>query len=140
MAPQPGPVAVGRGSTGDDQVAILANSCHRQVGLNSAALVEPLRVDHPTRGHVDVVGTDPIERAGRVWARNVELGEGGLVEKPNAISHRVAFLPGSLEPVLFSVRVLVTTRGAFRREPVGPLPTRHLTEHGTGLIQLVMQR
>src|SRR5262245_52524490 len=75
-------------STGDDQIAVLGETGHRQIGLDAAALVQPLGIDDASRLDVDVVGRDAIEHGPGVATLEDEFGEGRLVEQADRIPHR----------------------------------------------------
>ncbi len=137
---EPGEIAGLARGAGDDEIAVVALARHREVGLDAAALVQPLGIDHPARRHRHVVGTDPVEDPLGVRALQQVLGEGGLVEEPDRLAHRLVLGGAVLEPILAAVAIAVLGRGARGRKPVGALPARELAEAGAALREPVVQR
>ena len=88
MAFQPGEIARLRRGGRDDEEARFALARDRQVGLDAAALIEPLRVDDLADGNRDVVGANPVEHGLGVRAFEHELGKRRLVEQADALAHR----------------------------------------------------
>ena len=68
VAPHPGLDVAVRGVGGDDQEALVVELGDGEVGLERAALVEPLRVGDAAGVAVDVVGRDAVEHAPGVAA------------------------------------------------------------------------
>src|SRR5438105_12396184 len=54
---------------GDDEIGVLGLARDGEVRLDAAPLIQPLRIDDPPDGHVDLVGADPSEHGGRVGAQ-----------------------------------------------------------------------
>src|SRR5215510_8727924 len=100
MLLQPEQVAAGSGGGGDDHVGVVGEAGDREVGLDAAALIEPLSVDGAAGGAADVVGADALQSALGVGAAHGELGEGGLVEEADGSAGGAALLRAALEPVL----------------------------------------
>ena len=115
---------------GHDEEAVLGEAGHGDVGLDAAAVVEPLRVDDAARGNRDVVGADAVERRLRVGAGHHDLAEAALVDQPDALAHRPMLVRRILEPVLAPPGILVPGLDPFRRVPVGTLPAGGLPEAG----------
>ena len=132
MALQPVKIPRFRGGGGDDQVAVLAQARHRQVGLYAALLVQPLRIDDAPGGHIHIVGANPVQRSHRVPALQAILGERGLIKQPRPLPRRPVFGGGIVKPVLPPIAVLVAGRRAGGRVPVGPLPAGGLAVAGAG--------
>ena len=63
----------------DDQEIFVGASCNRQVGLDAAALVDPLGVDDAPGWHVDVVAAQAIQLGQGVRPLDLELGHEGHV-------------------------------------------------------------
>src|SRR5262245_28351686 len=57
---EPGDIAAKRGRSRYGQKRSLREPRHRDVGLDAAALIQPLRVNDPTRSDRDIVGTDAL--------------------------------------------------------------------------------
>ncbi len=112
---------------------------HRQVGLDGATIVEPLRVDDPPDRDGHVVGAHLVEHPLRVRSLHEELAERRQVEQTDALTDRLMLLPRVGEPVLSAVAVVVLGLDAVRGIPVGPLPAGHDAEAGTSLGQPVVQ-
>src|SRR5437763_10425383 len=138
-AAQPGEIARVRRARGDDEECVLGLARDREVGLDAAALIQPLRIDDPADRHVDVIGADPSEHHRRIAAPEHELGERGLIEQAHPFTYRLV-LPGRLsEPVLAAVAVFVTRLSPRGREPVRALEARHLSEAGPRCSEAVVQ-
>src|SRR6267154_4718782 len=107
-----------RGARGDDEIGVLGLARDGEVRLDAAPLIQPLRIDDPPDGHVDLVGADPSEHGGRVGAQQGEFGERGLIEEAHALADGPVLAGGMLEPVLAAVAVGVARLGASGRKPV----------------------
>ena len=59
---------------------ILAEPGHGEIRLDTAVLIQPLGIDHPTRYHINIVGTYRTQHAGSVATFQPEFSEGGLIE------------------------------------------------------------
>ena len=78
---------VSPGSGGDDEELVLGQPGHGQVGLDAAALVEPLGVDHLADGRGHVIGADVLKHLFGVRSLNHELGHGGQVVDAHVLAH-----------------------------------------------------
>jgi hypothetical protein len=74
-----------RGVGGDHPEAVVGELGDREVGLEGAALVEPLRVGDDARGAVDPVGRDPVEHLAGVAAltRNFDMKDMSITITPS---------------------------------------------------------
>ena len=79
MAFDPVGIPGGLCRAGDDQEALAREADHRQVALETTALVEHRGVDHPVDRNVDLVRAQALQHPGRVAALQQQLRERGLV-------------------------------------------------------------
>ena len=124
--------------------ASLGEARDRQVGLDAAVAIEPLRVDDAARRHGHVVGRDALQYGLRVAALDADLAERREVEEADARAHRRVLRGGVLEPGLPppAVAVLGLLAACARRlgqEPVGALPAGRLAETGASLREPLVQ-
>src|SRR5690606_1790629 len=111
-------------------VLVLGDTRHRQVGLDPAALVEPVGIDDPARLDVDVGRRYALQAAAGVATAHEVLGEARLVEQRHPLARGGMLGGGVAEPVLPAEGILVARFYARRSEPVGPLPAGYLAEAG----------
>ena len=128
MSADPVGVVGGRRGRGHDQERVGRLAGDSQIGLDAAARVEHLRVDHAADRNIDVVGAEPLERVERVGAVETQLGKRGLVEEPDRLPHRAVLGGSAAKPVLPPVAVSIHRLHAGRRVPVGALPAHHHAE------------
>ena len=140
VAGQPSEIAGLADRRSDDEVARLGEPRDGEVGLDAAAIVEPLRVDDAAHRHIHLAGREAVEHRTGVPALDEVLGEAGLVEERDIVAHRAALGARVLEPVLAAVGVFVLRLDAGWREPVRALPARGLAHAGARGDQAVVQR
>ena len=129
-----------RGRCGHDQVAIGRQPSDGEIGLDAAALVEPLGVDDLADGHGHIVRADPVQHCLGIGAFQLELAERRLLEHADCVAHRMMLCRRVGEPVLLAVGVLVLGLHTLGGEPVGAFPARHLTEARAARRQPIVQR
>ncbi len=125
--------------TGDDEEERLRQACHREIGLDAAALIEPLCVHHLAGCDVDVVRAYAVEYLERIGSLEAKLGERGLIEEADGVAHGAVLVRARLEPVLPSVAVLISGDNACGRVPVRALPAERLAETGARLREALVQ-
>ena len=132
---EPREVADRRGGAGDDEELVVGGASDGHVGLVGAAGIEPRRVDGLADRDVDVVGTDPLERAERVGTGDGVLAEGRLVEDRDrgAAGH---LLGGAVLQPLRPVPAVVQRRA----EVQGPFPAVAGAERRPGGDRTLVQR
>ncbi|MBC7522153.1 MAG: hypothetical protein H7268_13815, partial [Sandarakinorhabdus sp.] len=139
VALQPVEIACFGFCAGGDQEGRRAQPRHRQVRLDAAYFIQPLRIDQLTRRHVDIVGAHKVEHAHGVAAFQPELGKARLVEKPDGFADRLAFGRSRIEPILPAIAVFIFRLATRRRIPVRPFPAIGLAVAGAGCLQAVVQ-
>ena len=137
---QPVQIAVLARRAGHDQKGVLGEARHREIGLDAAALVQPLRIDDAAGRDRDVVRADPLQRRFGVAPLKEELAERGQVEQTDALAHGPVLVRPVLEPGGAPVGVVVLGRDAGRREPARPLPAGRLGEAGAARLEAIMER
>ena len=140
VAADPIEIALLRYRGRDHEVFVLGEAGYRQVGLDAAARIEELGVDHLADRHRHVGDADVLQLGFRVAALNDGLAERRQVEQADGLAHRLVFLADMSEPVLPAIGVFVGRRDALRRIPVGALPAAGLAETGIVLRQAAVQR
>ncbi len=113
---------------------------HGQIGFDPAARVQHLRIDDATCGHVHVIAAEPVQKCAGVAPFDPDLAKAGHVEQAHPVAHRQMFRALVVEPVLPFPRIAVFAFLPVAREPVGALPSRHLSEHRTARLQVFVQR
>ncbi len=137
---KPSEVAPAGGGPGDDEVLVLSGSGHREIGLDAAVVVAPLRVDDPADLDVDVVGRDVVQHGGRIRPADDVLRVAAEVEEPDRVAHRPVLGGVGVEPVGTAVAVPVGRGGSGLTEPVGAFPAAQLPEAGPRRGESVVQR
>ena len=100
VAAHPGLDVAVRGVGGDDPEALVVELGDGEVGLERAALVEPLRVGDDARRAVDVVGRDVVEEPPGVAPLHEELRHERHVHEDHALARRLVLGLPVREPVL----------------------------------------
>src|SRR5579863_2916596 len=139
MAADPGLDMGLREGRGDDQEALRRQPRDREIGFDTAARVQELRVDDAADADADRCGRDAVQHRLGVAALYEELGEGALLEHADALAHRAMLLGMVGEPVLPSPAVLVLRSLAGLRIPIGPFPAGGFAEAGPSRGQPVVQ-
>ena len=83
-----------------DQKAGFAEPCHSYIGFYASAVVEPLCVNDPADGPVDLGGRDAIEECSRIRSLHLELRERTQIEEPAFLANRPVFEGLAFKPVL----------------------------------------
>ena len=94
------------GAARDDHETIPGETGDGEIGLDAAALVQPLGVDDPAWSDVDVIGRDAVEHRHGVAALEHEFGEGGLIEQADRILDGFSLARGIGEPVLAAIGIV----------------------------------
>ena len=123
-----------------DQKRRRAQPSHRQIGLDTALLVQPLRINQLARRDIDVIGANPVEHAHRIAALQPELCKARLIEQANRFAHRLAFSRCRIEPVLPAIAIFIFRFGTGRCIPVRSFPAKGFAMAGTGGLQSIVQR
>jgi len=84
----------------------------RHVRLDTAALIEPLRVDRAADRHVDVVGGHEVQRLDGVRPADQKLAVTGLVDEQRRVARRQALPLDLRKPRLQAEARLIGNRGA----------------------------
>ena len=119
------PLDPAMGDVGDDhQELIIGQSRDREVCLDTAALIAPLRVHNPANRTGHRVDTEPIDDGRRIGALNEELGHQGHVHCANGLANDAVFLghPGCPEAAAPRPGDLAD-RLARRVEPLDEFPS-----------------
>src|SRR4029450_38872 len=78
---EPSDIAAKRGGTRYDEKRRVRKACHRDVGLDAAAIIKPLRVNDTAGGDCDIVGTEALQNGLRIRSLHADLAEGAHVEE-----------------------------------------------------------
>ncbi len=138
VAPEPCHVAGLRHGAGDHQEFVFGKPCHGEIGLDAAALIEPLGVNDAARLDVDIVGADAVQHLAGIAALDGKFGEARLIEE-GAIGHQpFGLVVGARKPVLAAIAVFVFRFDAAAGIPVGPFPAIDFAEYGAELLGLLV--
>src|SRR5208282_3702455 len=136
---QPSEVArlANRGS--DDQILEFGRARNRQIRLDTAGVIEPLRVDDAADGHIEVRGRHAAKNAAGVRALYEEFCEARLIEQCDRALGRKTLIAARFEPVLPAIGIFILGLRTGRTVPVRPLPSRGLAHAGSGCDEPVVQ-
>ena len=141
MPAHPGLRVPMRGVGGDDEELIVVEHGHGQVGLERAAVVQPLGIGDPAGLGRHPVGRDPLELPAGVPALHEELGHERHVHEDHAVPGGVMLGGPVVEPVRTAPGQFAGLgRDPGRCVPVGAFPAADVAEASPLFGQPVVDR
>ena len=114
--------------------AVVRETRDRDVGCDTAMIVEQHRVRDGAGRPIDPTGGDPMQESGGSRPGDLDPREGGQVEQPRGLPHGAVLGDRDRRPVPRRPRVArrhaASVERGVRRVPLRPFPGRHVNELG----------
>ena len=126
---QPGLVRQPCRSRGHHQIRRLAQPGDCHIGLDTAAIIQKLRIDDLSFGHVILPASHIVQKGAGIWPFDAQLAKGRHVVHRQTAANGTVFFGHVFKEILPFPAVFIFRRLTFAGKPIGPFPPRKFTHY-----------